>query len=89
MQSSGHLISDIPGPSKEAKTLQYSLPKESDSNRLKEVKPGVGLHTVSPLQSLGSQIGSKSFCKCQPQILSGLHVGYLFSQEFPFPAFKE
>lgn len=33
--------------------LQLSLPKESDSNHLKEVKLGVGLHTTSPLTKFG------------------------------------
>lgn len=57
--------------------------------RLKEVKPGVSLHTVSPLTEFGKSNREQGKHKCQPQILLGLHVGYLFSQEFPFPAFKE
>lgn len=40
-------------------------------------------------QSLGSQIRSKTFCKCQPYTLSGLRIGYLFSQDSYIPPFKE
>lgn len=57
-------------------------------NHNKEVKLGWFTYLLL-LQSLGSQIGCKTFCKCQPQTLSRLRVGYLFYQAFLLPTFKE
>lgn len=47
------------------------------------------VYIPTSLKSLGSQIGSKTFCKCQPCPLSGLRTGRLFSQDFYLPPFKE